>query len=126
MPVIAQKVSATYGAPVSIRQLFAVVIAFAMLFAPFGVQSRAAMATTPGEHHAQMMKTGHCDEQPSKSHHGKSMGKSCCVSMCAAVAIAPSPVVEPVQRSHSAQHAALDSIQHSFLAELPTPPPRLA
>ena len=126
MRVIAQKASATYGAPVSMRRLFGMLIAFAMFFAPLAMQSGAAMAMAPADHHAQMMRAGHCGEQPSKSHPGKSMDKSCCVSMCAAVAMAPSSVVEPRRVSLSAQHPALDLFQHNFLAELPTPPPRLA
>ena len=111
---------------VSLRPLFAMLIAFAMLFAPLALQSGAAMAMAPANHHAQMMETGHCGEQPAKSHDGKAMNKSCCVAMCAAVAVAPPVEAEPHALAPSVQRPALDQAQHSFLAELPTPPPRLA
>jgi hypothetical protein len=101
-------------------------IAFAMLFAPLALQSGAAMAMAPADHHAQMMKAEHCGEQPSKSHDGKSMNKSCCAAMCAAVAVTPSPYAQPHRFTHSVDRPALDQFQRSFLAELPTPPPRLA
>jgi hypothetical protein len=126
MSVIAQKAPGAYGAPVALRPLFAMLIAFAMLFAPLALQSGAAMAMAPADHHSQMMKAGHCGEQPSKSHDGKSMDKSCCAAMCAAVAVTPSPSVEPHIFSHMIERPAVDQFQHSFLAELPTPPPRLA
>ena len=44
MSVIAQKASVAYGAPVSLRPLFAILIAVAMLFAPLALQTGAAMA----------------------------------------------------------------------------------
>lgn len=111
---------------VSHRSLFAMLIAFAMLFAPLALQSGAAMAMAPADHHAQMMETGHCGEQPAKSHDGKGMDKSCCAAMCAAVAVAPSVQAEPHALTPSVELPALDQFQRSFLAELPTPPPRLA
>ena len=126
MSVIAQTASGAYGPRVSIRPLFAILIAFAMLFAPLVLQSGAAMAMTPADHQAQMMETGHCGEQPAKSHNGKAMDKSCCAAMCAAVAVAPSVEAEPHALAPSVQRPALDQFQFSFLAELPTPPPRLA
>ena len=126
MSVIAQKASGAYGARVSFRPFYAMLIAFALLFAPLAMQSGAAMAMAPADHQAQMMETGHCGEQPAKSHDGKAMDKSCCAAMCAAVAVAPSVKAEPHALAPSVQRPALDQCQHSFLAELPTPPPRLA
>jgi hypothetical protein len=111
----------------SSRSLFATLIALAMLFAPLAMQSGAAMAMAPAaDHHSQMMEGGHCGEQPAKSHDGKEMDKSCCAAMCAAVAIAPAAEVEPHALAPSVEHPSLDLFHHSFLAELPTPPPRLA
>ena len=124
--VLAEKPRETYGGAVSIRPLFAILIAIAMLFAPFAMKNGAAAASNRANHHAQMMGAGHCGEQPAKDHDGKAMDKSCCVWMCAAVAIAPSHVAEPLRTVHGAQHPALDRSGHNFLAELPTPPPRLA
>lgn len=126
MSVIARKASAAYGAPVSFRPLFAMLIAFAMLLAPLALQSGAAMAMAPADHHAQATEAGHCGEQPAKSHDGNSTDKSCCAAMCTAVAVTPLPFVEPHMFSHMVQRPAGDQFQHGFLAELPTPPPRLA
>jgi hypothetical protein len=111
---------------VSATRLFAMLIAFAMLFAPVALQSGAAMAMAPADHHAQMMESGHCGEQPAKSHDGKAMDKSCCAAMCAAVAVAPAVEAEPHALVPAVERPALDQFQRSYLAELPTPPPRLA
>ena len=126
MSVIAQKASGAYGAPVSLRPLFAMLVAFTMLLAPLALQSGAAMAMAPADHHAQMMESGHCGEQPAKSDHDKVPDKSCCVAMCAAVAVAPTVSVEPHVLVASVEQPSLTQFHHSFLAELPTPPPRLA
>ena len=110
---------------VSLRPLFAMLIAFAMLFAPLVTAGGSAMAMAPSDHHAQMMKTGHCGEQPVKK--GGVVGaKSCCVAMCAAIAITSDVVVEPHQYAQVAERPSLAESPHSFLARLPTPPPRAA
>ena len=111
---------------VSLRPLFAMLIAIAMLFAPLAIQGSSAMAMAPADHHAQMMESGHCGEQPAKGDHDKAPDKSCCVAMCSAVAVAPTAFVEPHSFSRPVERPALDQFQRSFLAELPTPPPRLA
>lgn len=126
MSVIAEKASVAYGAPVSLRPLFAILIAVAMLFAPLALQSGAAMAMAPADHHAQMTKTDHCGEQPAKSHDGKTVDKSCCAAMCTAIAVAPAPMSQPHAFASSTERPSLVQFDHSFLAELPTPPPRLA
>ena len=108
------------------RLLFALLIAVAMLFAPLAMQSGAAMAMAPADHHSQMTKGGHCGDQPAKSHDGKAMDKSCCAAMCAAVAIPPALRIEPQALALAAERPGLDLFHHSFLAELPTPPPKLA
>jgi len=112
--------------PVSLRPLFAMFIAFAMLFAPLAMQSGGAMAMAPADHHSQMMESGHCGDQPAKGDHGKSAEKSCCVAMCAAVAVAPTASIEPHALVSSSERPSPAQFHHSFLAELPTPPPRLA
>ena len=126
MSVIVQQASSTYVARMSLRPLFAILIAVVMLFAPVTLQSGAAMAMAPADHHSQMMDKGHCGEQPAKSDHDKSMDKSCCAAMCAAVAVAPSAAIDPHNFSRPVERPALDRFQRSFLAKLPTPPPRLA
>lgn len=109
---------------VNVRALFLILIAAAMLFAPVALQSGAAMAMAPTDHHAQMMEKGHCGDQKG-DHHGKmSGGKNCCTAMCSGVAVnigetaelhhfmASEPVPTPVE------------FRFNFLAKLPTPPPR--
>ncbi|MEO6113723.1 MAG: hypothetical protein ABIP07_04655 [Sphingomicrobium sp.] len=108
----------------SLRRLFAVLIAVAMLFAPLALRSGSAMAMAPAKHHSQMMGKGHCGEQPGKD--GKSAGKSCCAAMCTAVALAPVSPVEPFAFPLSIERPSLAQSSHSYLAKLPTPPPRRA
>jgi len=111
---------------VTLRPLIAMFIAFAMLFAPLAMQGGSAMAMTPADHHSQMMESGHCGEQPTKGDHDKSTEKSCCVAMCAAVAVTPTASIEPHTVVSSSERPSLAHFHHSFLAELPTPPPRIA
>lgn len=127
MPVIAQRASATYGSHMSLRPFYVMLLALAVLFAPLALQSGAAMAMAPAGHHSQMMNGGHCGEQPAKGHDGKAMDKSCCAAMCAAAAaIVPAIHNGPHALASTVKRPGLDLFRHSFLAELPTPPPRLA
>lgn len=111
---------------VSLRSHFAMMIAMAMLFAPFAVQSGSAMAAMPPDHHGQMMDKGHCGEQPAKGTDSKSTGKSCCVAMCMAIAVTPVSPFEPFAYLRSVDQPAIEQFGASFLAKLPTPPPRRA
>jgi hypothetical protein len=107
--------------PVSIRKLFALVLALSVLFAP-GVAS-AAMASP--QHAMQMMEAGHCQAPPNSGDH-KMGGKSCCIAMCMVVAVAPStPAATSPQRQQMAQFAA-PAAYHGSLSEIATPPPRHA
>ena len=72
---------------VSLRPIFAIMIAFAMLFAPFAMPT-GAMAMAPADEHAQVMASEHCGDHSSDDQDSKAAGKSCCAAMCAAVAIA--------------------------------------
>ena len=111
----------------SMRKLFAILVAFAMLFAPLAIQSGSAMAMAPAaDHDGQAIGSGHCGEQPAKEHPGKKVDKSCCAAMCTAVAVAPTRISEPQAFTSSIERPSLVQFDHSFLAELPTPPPRLA
>ena len=111
---------------VSLRPLFATLIALAMLFAPLAMQSGSAMAMAPADHHAQMMEKGHCGDQPATGKDGKQMDKSCCVAMCTAVAMTPAAPLEPHTFHGPADHPQLSQFHHGYLAKLPTPPPRRA
>lgn len=127
MSVIVPQASQPYVAWMSLRSLFAILIGFAMLFAPLGVISGSAMAKSPAaDHHAQMMESGHCDEQPATGNDGKSDSKSCCIAMCAAIAVEPVKPVEPHALVSSTERPSLAKFDHSFLIKLPTPPPRPA
>jgi hypothetical protein len=114
-----------HGNRVTLRSFFAIFIAAAMLFAPFAMQS--AMAAAPANHHAQMQANDHCDGQPAQDQDNKSStDKPCCAAMCIAVAIEPASVIEPLEFEQAAERPAVAESPHSYLARLPTPPPRAA
>lgn len=113
-------------AAMSLRPLFAILIAIGMFLAPLAIRSGAAMAMPPSGHHEQMAMTDHCGDQPASDKHEKSGKNADCVAMCMAVALAPAAGLEPQALSASRDRPALDRFERSFLAELPTPPPRLA
>lgn len=116
----------------SIRTLFAMLVAVAVLFAPALTRAGEAFAAVP-DHHVQMLQSGHCKTAPShsgdgdkSSDHDKSAGMNCCISMCMAVAVAP-----PARPQAAALHgpAATFPLAHQYhgcIAEIATPPPRLA
>ncbi len=112
--------------PVSPRALFAMLIAVAMLFAPLAARNGAAMAMAPADHHGQMADKEHCGDEPATSDDSKAVDKSCCAAMCVAVAVAPSAPIEPHLYVRSVERPAQEQYGRSFLAELPTPPPRRA
>lgn len=109
----------------TLRPVFAILIAFAMLSAPFAMQSGSAMAAS-ADHHGQAMTKGHCGEQSDDGKLDKSSGKPCCAAMCAAIAVAPAPPAEPLAFVNSLHRPSLARTGPHFLAKLPTPPPRLA
>ena len=116
-----------YGPTMSIQRLFVLFIAFAMSFSPLAIQSGGAMAMAPAaDHHARMMDSDHCGEQPAKNDDRTPDDKSCCVAMCTAIAVAPVVPIEPHALASSTEQPSLVEVDHSFLAKLPTPPPRLA
>lgn len=111
----------------SLRLLFSALIALAMLIAPLAVLDGVAMAMSPVQgNHAQAMTGGHCDQQPAKSPAGKSIEKTCCAAMCTAIAGPPSSVGEPLALSAARNKPPVDLFRKDYLAELPTPPPRIA
>ena len=125
--LIVRQASLHYLARMGLRSLFGTLLAIAMLFAPLGLSSGVAMASAPAaDHHEQMMGSGHCDKQPASGHSNPSETKSCCVAMCAAIALQPMTASEPSALTPSLIRPSLAQFNPSFLAELPTPPPRLA
>ena len=106
----------------STRPILAFVLTIAVLFASAFSGVAAVSAATP-MHDMEMMEMGHCSSPPS-SHDGKGMTKQCCISMCMAVAIAPSA---PDEMPTAARAVATFSLQKSpvgYLGEIATPPPR--
>ena len=126
MSVIVQQCSLSYVARMSLRPLTAMLIAFAMLFAPFALQSGAAMAMAPADHHSKMLSASHCEEQSSQKQDSGVTDKSCCAAMCTAVAVAPAMAAERHVFDPNLDRPRLDLFHHSYLAELPTPPSRHA
>jgi len=100
-------------------------LAIAMLFGPLGLSSGRAMAMAPvADQHIQMMESGHCDDQPGKD--TQSDTKSCCVSMCSAIAVEPTTAFQHRALAPLPVRPSLAQFDPGFLAKLPTPPPRLA
>jgi hypothetical protein len=112
--------------PVSIQRLFAILIAAAMLFAPFALQSGSAMAAMPADHRVHIESKGHCQEQPHTGTDSQSSEMACCPAMCAGIAVEPLAPFAPVAFARPAERPADIQFGHGFLAKLPTPPPRPA
>ena len=106
----------------SIRRLFAILLALAVLFAP--AVTASASAAEPS-HDMQMMRVGHC-QGPMPGSPDKNAGKTCCISICMGVALSPlAPQAEASVQIASPEFAAPVSLT-GLPTELPTPPPRLS
>lgn len=109
-----------------IRSLLGFVLGLAMLFASAVTGTATASAATMN-HDLQMMEMGHCSTAPSGHHDGKPMPKQCCIAMCAAaVAVAPAAPAELPLQQQAAAVFPLPKVHQGYLAEIATPPPRLA
>lgn len=105
-------------------RIFAALAALALLLAPMASRIGEASAAVP-DHHAQMLKTGHCETAPDGDKDGSTDG-SCCFQLCMAVAAVlmfPNPR-PPVLGSTTTQ--VLESFMVDAPSELATPPPRAA
>ena len=112
------------GPFVNIRRLLSALFALVVLFSPM-VTSTVAAHMAVDDHQTQMMEAGHCKSVPSADHQ-KSDGKSCCISMCTGLAVAPSaPAAESASRP-SPPIFTIAAIHLAHLGEIATPPPRLA
>lgn len=109
----------------TLRRFLAALAALALVWAPLALQGGAAMATAPADHHAQMMQGGDCHDKQSDQK-GHSSGKVCCAAMCTAIVVPPVVTLEPAPLAGSTSGTSLAESGPSYLAELPTPPPRLA
>ena len=127
MSMVLKKLQITAISPrVTCRSIVAILIAAAMLFAPFAMRSGGAMAAMAANHHSQAMDKDHCGDQPATGKDQKSTGKSCCAAMCTAIAVVPGSPVEPLAYARSVDRPTIEQFGRSFLAKLPTPPPRIA
>lgn len=108
----------------SVRKLFAILAALAVLFAPS--VAYAAVPMTP-HHDMEAMEMGHCGMLPSRTaDHNKADTKSCCISMCMAVAVPPPTPTEVTESRHDIAYFLVSQSWHGFLGEIATPPPRIA
>lgn len=115
-----------YIGRVSIRPFFAILIAAAMILSPFALRGGMAMAAPAGNHHAEMTNQDHCSPQQGERDAGNADGKNCCAAMCANIVLPTADPVEPLAYAQGIDQPAIASIGTSFLAKLPTPPPRAA
>lgn len=114
-----------YQLPMGIQRLFPIFVALAVMFAPAAARAGEAFAAMPDRQMQMMEMSGAC-HMPAKTpaDHDRSMGKNCCISMCMAVAVAPSvPAEHSPLRQQVAQFAPLKAYR-GLLSEIATPPPR--
>ena len=109
------------------RTLIATLIALAMAFAPLASLGGAAAAAEPAaQHHSQMTDTSHCGDTSPGDHSEKAGDQSCCIATCTAIALNPPPAHLFEPRPAVDRRASPSQFRYGYLAELPTPPPRLA
>ena len=113
-----------YRPRMSVRRLFAALIALAVLLAPAITGVGEAYAAVP-DHHAQMMMKGHCESAPDADQ-DKKADQSCCFKICLAVAVdlGDLPAGRPLLAGTNPP--ALQSFPIGSPAEIATPPPRAA
>ena len=108
------------------RRLLWALVALAMLWGPLALQSGGAMAMAPSDHHGQMLEKGHCDPEGAGEENDEATGHACCVAVLAAIEAPSGPTVEPHAVSGIPGQQPIWQNGPSFLAKLPTPPPRLS
>jgi hypothetical protein len=98
-----------------------------MLWAPVALQNGSAMATAPSNHSEQMIESGHCDEGKKADGEGShATGQPCCAAMCMGIEAFAVAQVEPQSLIGVPTLPSIAADGPSFLADLPTPPPRTA
>jgi len=116
-----------YGDLMSLRKLFAIVIALALLLAPGFSRLGEASAAVPDGYHAQMIKDGHCQSPaPAPNDDQKAPAKSCCLSMCMGVTVASPHPVHTDKAGPAPTTFVVRSLHLSYLGDIATPPPKLA
>lgn len=107
------------------RRLLWALVALAMLLGPVALQS-GAMAMAPADHHGQMLEKGHCDSEEAGEQTDQSASHACCVALFTAIEASSGPTLEPHAFPGAPGQQLILEDGPSFLAELPTPPPRRA
>jgi hypothetical protein len=99
-------------------------IALALLAAPSAAFAAIPVAAVP-HHDMQAMQMDHCQSAPSSSDR-KAPVKSCCMSMCMALAVAPEPAGDAMGLAHFFSYFVGPTSWHGYLGEIATPPPKLS
>jgi len=108
---------------VTIRTLFALFAALAVLIAPLSSPAYAAVAAGH-DHHAQMAADGHCKIKPNSDSKDKAPAKDCCVATCASLAVAPSGTERELEPRPEPAIFTFATHRLGYLGEIATPPPR--
>ena len=109
---------------VILSRLFAMFIAFSLMFGPLAMDR--AMAAAPASSHSQMTDDGHC-KPADNGKTGKAMPKPCCAAMCAAaVVVVPEASASEPLFARLPVIATAASFHRGVLSEIATPPPRRA
>jgi hypothetical protein len=114
-----------YADVVSIRKIFAILVALAVLATP-SVTYAAMPVAAPHHHDMQIMEMGHCQTPPSNSGDHGQADKNCCISMCMALAVAPAAPGDAAEWKHAITYFTVPQSWHGYIGEIATPPPRTA
>lgn len=111
----------------TLRSLVALVFAMAVLLAPVLGFAGSSFAQQRADHQQQMVKGEHCQQAPERpSDRHKAADVSCCIAMCAGVALALATAAEPAPLERVPAMAGPQSPRLGFLAEIATPPPKVS
>jgi hypothetical protein len=113
------------GGHVSGRAFLSMLVAMAIAFAPFAIPMGEASVAAAG-HHSDMVKAGHCDDQPAPAKPDNHKDKPCCAAGCMAAAMLPAMGEAMLQLPHANARPGLDLFYRGYLGEIATPPPRLS
>ena len=113
------------GAGVTIRRLFALLVAMAISLAPVGMPAMAVAQDVPAsQHHGDMAGPMHCDEQQPDGQQPEG-DQNCCAAMCFGVVVPQGGA--PLAAYHGpTDRPARDRFRLGYLGEIATPPPRFS
>lgn len=107
----------------SIQRLFAILAALSVMFAPTVAGANMVVSSHHGMQ-MQMMDVGQCQGPSNSNDHDKMGGKSCCSTMCMAVALTPSTPPDTAPPRQQVAHFAAPRAYRGLPVEIATPPPR--